>query len=69
MESLARLVVFLFIFTFVIIFAVNCYLTNKIIMFFLNEYSNYWWLLIIPVNMTISFVSTLLFLKIITKLE
>jgi len=69
MESLARLVVFLFIFAFAIIFSLNCYLTNKIIMFFLNEYSNYWWLLIIPANMAISFIFTILFLKIITKLE
>ena len=69
MESLAKFIVYLFLFILTTNFLVTSFIANKLIILIFNTYSLYWWFLIAPVNLIISFITTIIIFKIITKLN
>jgi hypothetical protein len=69
MESLAKFIVYLFLFILTTNFLVTSFIANKLIILIFNTYSLYWWFLIAPVNLIISFIATIIIFKIITKLN
>lgn len=69
MESLAKFVVFLFLFIFTIISTGITIVSKFIIYKISNDFSVYWWFILEPIILIVSVFLTIFVFKLITKLS